>query len=690
MGNLIIYSNVLRNKYIIGLPIIFFILIVLSIPAHSEQMSDSSHKRTLTDTLPKASSKDSLKKLTSSDSSDSLKKHEAPKDTVKPFIPLKTHGSIFLLKNKNSKVIRKEDIQFDVYNGFTELLSSKLPFYPLFLGSPGLFNSFSAFGGTSRDVSLTFNGRPVTDMAFGSFNLEQFSPEFMEKTEILTGSDAVIFSDNSSGFLANIQEVRYNTAKPYTKLWYEQAGYDFIAADGIFSQNPMKNVNFTFGFHKTTSKGRYKNSWLDSWNVRALLRWNLSDRTNVSLTENFFNHGIGTNGGVNLDKSSALYDELAAEPNYEFNNERVFRHDLTATLTSYLDKDSSQAVLSNAFFTYSEWNKYRPVELTLSKQPADVFLKFLDRQKGFNIRYESRLLNNIIMRFGGELNHISLGQSDYNEGFNGLKTSTFAQTQLDFIPGVELSGGLRYVNMGNHNTLNVGAHANISLSDVFILYGDVSRSERFPSMSESLTLKNEKSFLEIAGIKLKVKESIFELGVFARQTTSPILAIEQSDSTGLFISTYSYNGNNRNVIGANLNISSRFFSHLIVRLWGQSYLVSKTDDADDKRFPKIFGGLNTYYEIIAGQSILNIGVSFSAMTKFNGETFIPQTRSYIPNAIESTNYINGLDAFATARLGNAFVRLSYQNVLSNGYYYVPFYPALDRNFRLMFSWAFLN
>ena len=151
----------------------------------------------------------------------------------------------------------------------------------------------------------------MNEANFGTFNMDMFSTEFMESVEILVGSDAVIFSNNSSGALINLQEIRYNASTPYTKLWINQAGTSMISSDGVFSQNILPNFNFTVGIRAISSDGDFTNQWVDSWNLRGILRWNLSPKTNISLTENFYNHAAGTNGGRLVESFSHSVTESA-------------------------------------------------------------------------------------------------------------------------------------------------------------------------------------------------------------------------------------------------------------------------------------------------------------------------------------------------------------------------------------------
>ena len=228
--------------------------------------------------------------------------------------PLKAHGSSFLIPYKHYNKINKTDFAFENYQTSSELIQNKLFSLPLSLGNIGKFNSLAINGAYSQQISSCYNNRPMFDVFDKKYNLEQFPAEFFENIEILTGTDAVSFSDNSSAAMLNFQEIIYNTNTPFTKLWFAQADYDFIGADGIFSQNIAKDLNFTFGFRSLFSSGRYDNNWLESWNTRGLLRYNISDLSSISIVYNFVNMGNGTNGGMKSDTSDFTDDLICCIP----------------------------------------------------------------------------------------------------------------------------------------------------------------------------------------------------------------------------------------------------------------------------------------------------------------------------------------------------------------------------------------
>jgi outer membrane cobalamin receptor len=235
--------------------------------------------------------------LFAQDEQDTTKTKVAVKDSIIR-IPLRNHGNLIHIKDTPNITIKKQDIQDINYTGLSDILQKKTPFYTQNQGSFGLFNSFSIFGAKPRSINFQFNGRNINDLDLGSLNPEQISTEFFESVEVYYGSDAIILGDNSAGALINFQEIRYNTEKPFTRLWFSEAGFEYLAADGVYSQNFARDWNFTLGFNTKAADGLYQDSWMNSWNFRGILRWNPSDRTSISLSENFTNHGIGTGGGV--------------------------------------------------------------------------------------------------------------------------------------------------------------------------------------------------------------------------------------------------------------------------------------------------------------------------------------------------------------------------------------------------------
>ena len=626
----------------------------------------------------------------------SVSDDDIPIDTVPPSFPLKTHGSIFILHEKNKQKISKQDIQYINYASFPDIIKKKYHQYPLFLGSYGQFNSFSFFGANPRNIALGFNSRPIEDIAFSSINLSQVAPEFMESTELLTGTDAVIFSDNGSGAYINIQEIIHNTKYPYTKLWLSEANFDFISADGIFSQNFAKNWNFTFGFRSVSSAGRYDNSWVDGWNVRTMLRWNPSDRTSFSFVEYFTNQGFATTGGIQATNGDYC-DDLVAFPIYEEVDERVFRHDMTLSMSSILDKDSLHALYSSLYFSHSEWDRRRSIDMLFNENDSSLYYSNRSYYLGTSARYENNLLEFTKLTVGGDLRYVSLGSNDYIESLNGLSIAGFGRLKLIFSDDLSLTTGVRLKLRDKKYSASLGGKISFDLSDELVLSADASYSERFPSPSEGLSLDNEKNLLGLFSFSWESEKSHLNFTAFARQVLSPIMAIPVYSDQGLLINATGYNGDNRFITGGIIDAGTPIAGSLLINddrivLHGWVNLqLSMGEDNTSKRFPTFFGGLEIYYELTIGRSQARLGASLELLSAFKGEYFFPINRMYIPYQTERGFSTNGTELFAKARLGsNAYVKVSLENPLSQCYYYVPVYPMYEMNFKISVSWSFMD
>ncbi|MBK9246858.1 MAG: hypothetical protein IPM69_01785 [Ignavibacteria bacterium] len=149
--------------------------------------------------------------------------------------------------------------------------------------------------------------------------------------------------------LINIQERVFNTKTPFTHLWYSQGGYDYVASDGILSQNIAKNWNATIGYRRQSSTSRFLNSDLDLWNIRANIRWSPTSKTTFTLSELFTHRRTGVNGGID-STSPSISNELIAVPKYAEFNERVYRHEVTLSGTTLLTDDTTSSLSGSLLF----------------------------------------------------------------------------------------------------------------------------------------------------------------------------------------------------------------------------------------------------------------------------------------------------------------------------------------------------
>ena len=613
-------------------------------------------------------------------------------DSIITHVPLHKHGSYSLTSDNSFYRISKHSLLWKNYFGMYDVIQKTLPDYPMSLGGYYNYNQISLFGGTSRDNNFRYNNRPINDLPFGTFNLNQYPTEFLENAEVFIGSDAVIFSGNSSGALINFQEPRYNANKIYTKLWINETGSTFIASDGIFSQNIFPNTNFTFGFRKVNSKGEYENQAVDGWNLRGILRFNLSDYTNISISEIFYNHYTEMNGGINSLISQEIFNPVDGIVNYFNFSDRQIRHDMNVTFSSILTKDTSSAISFTLFSTFANWTRELEPKISNIMNDSSAYLKFPANQYGVSGKYEQGIFKFASLSIGGDINYTFLEKNLFNDEFTGLHYAAFGH--LIFKPDDQLaiSGGIRLNSQLNKFYNSFGGkilYTPIKASDKIIsVFGDVSISQRIPTPVEGLGLKNENHLLVISG--LEILNDVFDIktSLWYRSIGNPIIYSTLSDSTFFVFNTISTQGNTIHSTGLNIDVTTPVQKNIILRFTSNFSI----DNSKDNKFSgiKSYTDIDCYYLIMAGKSELRLGLNVSGIYQTQWYNFIPQTRTYIQSDAPSKFFYNGLNVYAHAKLGIAYFKINVINLLGSGYYYVANYPAIGRVINFSVNWPFLD
>lgn len=620
-------------------------------------------------------------------------KDSTSKDSVKLYEPLKSFGSISNSNIINSfDKISKKDLLWMDYSSLFEVLKEKLPVQPLSLGNYGQFNSFRIFGGYPKDLSTSFNTRMMNDIEYGSYNLTQFSPEYLESIEILTGSDAAIIGANSSGALLNIQQIKYNTSVPYTKMWFYKSANNMIGADGVFSQNIAPNLNMTFGFKSQGENGPYKNQWVEAWQLRGFLRWNISKLTNISISENFNNHSIGTNGGIHQDSSSNIFDPLGQDIKLYYDNldERVYRHDLTASFLTLSDSMGTTSLSTNIYYSGAEWNRRLPANVFGITSDTIIINRYYSNFYGFNANYEQQLTNDMTLKIGGEFNYLNQEKSFYSTEYKGINSGIFGLLLFKLFDKFNLSGGIRLTNTNGIVNISLGSKLEYTDRKSYSYFADLSISPRTPTIAEGLGLKSEKNTLLILGIKRETDNSTNKLSLYSRLTASPILNGYILDSiTNQILNVNSFNGSTR--FSSGISWITQFDMSEKLKFNGRMNVDYYSNSKNlDFSAPNIYLFASPYYSIKVNKSEVRLGLELEVIYRKNWDQFVPQKRVYVEVLNNPQFFFNGFNIFAHGKFGQTYVKLSFNNLLNTGYYTTAYYPDLGRYFKLDVSWAFTD
>lgn len=675
-------------------------------------------------------------------------KQNASTANVQLFAPFRAHGRLFMTSTQAFVTVDKKDVQWQDYTGFADLLAERLPAFPLFLGLQGAYNHLSILGASPRDVAVMMNGRPMRNAALGATYLEQLPPEMAEQTEVFLGSDAALLANNASGAAINIQEIRHNTKSLYTRIWYQQFGDQFTAADVDASYNIAPNLNLTLGARTQNAKRIYNNTASQLWNARMILRWNLSSTASISFSYLLTQQRISANGGLettataNVVNSLTLFNEL---------QENTLRHDLTLTGSAYLTRDSSIAATLSAYTTWdgraleraSLQGNYAangqasggvilaPDTTITQSTTTNVSIGATGRIET-RVRLFSALEASLLA--GGNIALHSIPESIYwsaaaREGNFKVQTqgelSAFGRLGFTLLKSLDVSGGARFTLVGKRPEAALGAKAALylirSTTTSVQFWGDFSRSFRLPSIADDsaavlskVELKSESHALVLAGLRFREEtvKSTFSADIlaFGRLIENPIVydttsqvftnIVHFADSVRAFPNTTlaticAYNGAPRTIFGASVSANwhgkNILFGGGLVLSGFANLTLSQTDGKSDGRFPLLYAGATVQYEYTFGRDVLRAGVRVRMMTPFAGERFSPMLWAYVPSATEQGLTGNGIDIVAGAEVfGSLNIRATYQNALNTPAFTVAGYPQNPTVLRLTISATILG
>ena len=538
-----------------------------------------------------------------------------------------------------------------------DLLRNIPGYYLRDIGEAGKLSQLTAFGLAGSGIPILLDGRPINDPYSGTLNLYDIPIESIERIEVLDGVDAILFG--SQGTAINIVTRQYNNNRPVTKLRYMQGPFEHGLTDGLFTQNIARGTNLMLGFQRHVSDGRFTNSAYDSWHIRSRVRYNYSDRLNIALSHFYSSADNGLNGGIDTT-SPSFFNEVTAVVQNPDASERTSRHDLTLTGIARMLRDTASTTQFSLFYSEVE-REYQDTPNNISEATSTslkgirISQQFATRWHhttvGFNSQ-QTKMSTNIPDIFSVERNQSSLIAKTELKLFNALHPSASARVEHEEgTPGVFRYGlGLRYI-AGDILTLN----------GEYISYSD-SRQHINATVRISFT-NNSYATLTWFEYTNTFTSVFFTTLSNTRPSPSTLQYVETRGMHGLV----SAHMNNLEVVGSGMITESRFFP-----TW-------------------IFSGEVAYRDnILKDVMELRTGVRFRYNSAHQGMEFIPQLGRYFENPGSTISQAFTLDLFAVAHLGDAYLTLSWENLLDKEYFSVARYPMPGRTFRFGFNWTFFD
>lgn len=581
--------------------------------------------------------------------------------------------------------ITKKALRTIRYGSLSEVLKRGTFFQPLSLGGFGQPNSVNIFGGFANDIGVSYNGRTLTDLWSGAYNLEQHSPEGFDAIDVYVGTDAVGLAPQSTLTWVNLQGIRHNTATPYSVLWYSQGGGDLIAADITLSQNIAENLNVTVGVRRNGARGVFQRTDFDVWNARLALTFTPSPRTSVDVRYDLASMNTDLWGGLLSNIVLTNVNEATAVPVHTGLRDETRRHDGTLTLVQRLTEDSTSVITAVAYYSSNNLLRLRDsttltVASTLGVEPFVVRTSMI----GAVGRLDQRL-GSIMLRAGGSVDFVQSPRFDYADSSDDLITNFFAHASVPLSEPLTLRLAGRIGTTWGRPLAGVGA-ALAWRAQGATVEADVSMTQQASTLSEGRDLPFERHVLAL----LTVSGPDFRVAAFHRRIANVYTYGRLTDSSGVQLL-------DARVVDAN---GSRAVSGLLAQATipvGDFQVIpvvrlqfDPSNDTYAGSGVRIMTQLDVSYRHVVGPNSVRGGVVGILQPLFTAETYVPTRWAYVHDPKEHGWSGNGLDAYLCAVLGNATIRVCYENILVQRWYTVPIYPEITQNIRVMLHWAFLD
>jgi len=570
----------------------------------------------------------------------------------------------------------------------------KLPgFFYRDLGEAGKWGQLNAFGLDGRAIGVLIDGRPMNDPVTGTYNLSDLPLEFIDHAEILSGAASMTTLSDAAGTALNFVSRSYNSYRPLTKLRFVQDPKGTLLTDGLFTQNVARGLNLMIGFSRQVSDGRFINANLDAWNVRTRLRYNISDRFNISLTDFYTKAGNGLNGGVDISRSTSL-DEVDAKVVSEFAWDKRSRRDVTLNTIARIFSDSSFTTQANVYYSTleREYYNYNP-----SVSLIDDFTK--SSFWGASLRQQF-CLDSVRGTIGGSWERRQSDSTRVLASHLESERSLFIQAELRlidiFVPSVSLCS----TSLDGESSLNTGAGVKSAIADWLALSADVSWFDRFPTFQErywtdstflraSEIQKEQHAFIRggftfQAGSNLEVSLTGFQRNVKRAIVFQPAVTVGGSPAINI--------SNIREVVIQGINGSAVIRYHKFEVLGVLTLTRYKEVDTLKTLMPDvILAGEVSYRNTFFKDKLdAKFGVRSQFYNRQRGMQFDPQTISYVQNNTSILGRSTTLDLFMILKIGDAHISLSWQNILNALYILSPIYPMPGGYFRVGVNWVFLD
>lgn len=578
-----------------------------------------------------------------------------------------------------------------------------LPGFGMFdQNSEGSYSQLSVRGVDWRSIGFMLNGRPLNDPASGIYNPFHAQLEDYQRVEVVTGPRAFLYGLNTSGAAVNFVTRDFNSNKPYSKLIYAEGPYGFARSDGTFSQNITRRVNITAGFQHLGTDGRYPSETHDQWQIRGRLRYHLSERFALIVSENYLSTRTDLNGGVNLDATGTIlaFQPLQAVLVNPDSYEKLTRHDLDMSLVAALSEDSS-AITRFTLFYSDLLREYREGEARLS--PGGAFIHSDHHSKWLGARFSQILvLPEVSLSLGGSVEGLRMRGSPNLGNRTDFHPSVWARAESRALHPLQVSVFGRIEKLYGNFGEGLGFDGRATLSRGFSIFGGVSVAQRLPNMLELFwsdsTLQRtsspspERHTKAEAGVEWQPwGESFFRFTLFQENVEKAIGLLPYGTGRFTFPGFSIVQSDRLTTRGVEAGISAQVW-YILLEGSGTIIFQKNGEGNELSRYPRVrsSGGIYLRGKFFSDHLDLKAGFRGEVVSSFSGDLFNAEALAYVQNPGAGVSSFSRGDFLLTARIGEAYIHLVWENLLDSPFFATPYYPARDRGLRFGVAWEFQN
>lgn len=646
-------------KYLITLLILFYNLV----PA---QVSDSGSVST---TVIPDSSKLIVKSLSLSDST----KQKILPDTLHPvYVSPFSSNSSFISYQK----ILRSDYRYagDILNNFSFNFTRDFGF----TGQP---NETVIYGAGFNGISYFEDGILYNNRFTNSLDLNLVQTESIDSIEIISLPRGFLYGPYNNPVSVNFITKDFLSRPPYTRIKYYQGPFGEAMIDGFFNAWLYKKLNVSFDITNRKADDRYTNSSFSLWQSRLKLKYLLSDKINVISSLYYVTSKTGLNGGVDVSQitgtqseiTSTLYDELLAPVFYTDRAEQTKQMNYSIKLLGKFT-DNSKTDLS--FY-------YRSTFDAISGERDTAYFANTDRNYILGVNLKHNMTLNILdftvlanyEKF--EINYDEVfGNShpvyNYNSSiYSAAAIVSFIGENKSIIPSVfyKISHNSLYTNP--ENKTGMGLDLRINLTENFSVYIGYSfynniGNRDIKNFEASSNYKNDKLYV---GFKY-----------FLRQNYSHALTY----FNGPIPLTSNINGSEADMSGLGGQINYEF-GKFIIENSGAYYGSSYSHIQYFSSVPEYTYRGGFYYKDLLFKDNLDLKAGF--VFYYNGKRTSKENTALTP-IVEANSR---LDLTFTGVIQKvATIYFTWQNLLNQKYFIIPYYPMPKQSIRFGIAWELFN